>query len=105
VHKFSAQSDVIVKSYRVNGRPDTRGVGVPRSLGFRSHRTRNPPENGFYVFSNALLSECNLSLIFEQVTMGSRGPKNGEPTRGPRSQERGTHPGSGFRVLGNGELV
>jgi hypothetical protein len=34
--------------------------------------------------------------------MGSRVPKNGEPTRVPGSQERGTHPCSGFRVLGNG---
>ncbi len=44
-----------------------KGVGVPRSLGFRSHETRNPPKNGFYAFSNVLLAECNLSLIFEQV--------------------------------------
>jgi hypothetical protein len=35
--------------------------------------------------------------------MGSRVPKNGEPTQVPSSQERGTHPGSGFRVLGNGK--
>jgi hypothetical protein len=56
----------------------------------------------FYVFSNALLSECNLSLIFEQVTIGSRVPTNVELTRVPGSQEWRTHPGSGFRVLGNG---
>jgi hypothetical protein len=83
-------------------RIQNRGVGVPRSLGFRFHGTRNLPEDVFYVFSNALLSEYNLSLIFEQVAMGSRVPKNGEPTRVPGSQEQGTHPGSGFRVLGNG---
>jgi hypothetical protein len=53
------------------------------------YRTQNPPENDFYVFSNALLSECNLSLIFEQVTMGSRVPR----TRNP----------PGFRVLRNGK--
>jgi hypothetical protein len=37
--------------------------------------------------------------------MGSRVPKNGEPTRVPVSQERGTHPCFGFRVLGNGEPI
>jgi hypothetical protein len=74
--------------------PDIKDVGVPRSLGFRSHGTRNPPKNSFYSLSTALLSECNLSLIFEQVTMGSRVPKNGEPIRVPGFWKRGTHPGS-----------
>jgi hypothetical protein len=36
--------------------PMNRGVGVPRSLGFRSHGIRNPPENVFLcIFECAII--------------------------------------------------
>ena len=57
----------------------TRGVRVPRSLGFRSQGTRNPLKNRFCAFLGTLMSEYNLCSILEQVTTGSRVPKNGEP--------------------------
>jgi hypothetical protein len=69
-----------------------RGVRVPRSLGFRSQGTRNPPDKSFLCILGTLMSEYNLPSTFEQITTGSRVPENGEPTRVP-----------GSRVPSNGE--
>jgi hypothetical protein len=54
--------------------PKLKEVGVSEFLfpyGFRSLRKPNAPENCFCVFSDALLSEYNLSSILEQVTSGT----------------------------------